>query len=76
VIDARAIQAYYAGLVARASGLEIAVTLAGDVVTIEATPVAVEAEQQDKSPNPPLPERCAAAFDFNAFAAMRREGVE
>lgn len=39
-IDARAIQAYYAGLVAKACGLDVAVTAEQDVVTFEATPTA------------------------------------
>jgi histidine phosphotransferase ChpT len=42
-VDARAIQAYYAGLVARSCGLEVSLALSGDVVTIEAQPIAAEA---------------------------------
>jgi histidine phosphotransferase ChpT len=47
-IDARAIQAYYAGLVARSCGLEVSLALAGDVVTIEAKPTAAEAAEQPR----------------------------
>ena len=47
-IDARAIQAYYAGLVARSCGLEVSLALAGDVVTIEAKPIAAEAAEQPR----------------------------
>lgn len=39
-IDARAIQAYYAGLVAKACGLEVSVSAEADLVTFDATPVA------------------------------------
>lgn len=39
-IDARAIQAYYAGLVAKACGLDVSVTAEQEVVTFEATPAA------------------------------------
>jgi histidine phosphotransferase ChpT len=42
VVDARSIQAYYTGLVARSCDLDIKVSLAGDTVTIDATPVAAE----------------------------------
>lgn len=45
VVDARAIQAYYAGLIARSCDLEISLALSGDVVTIDAKPLAAEAEQ-------------------------------
>jgi histidine phosphotransferase ChpT len=45
VVDARAIQAYYAGLIARACGLDVTLNLAGDVVTIDAKPVAAETEE-------------------------------
>jgi histidine phosphotransferase ChpT len=38
-IDARAIQAYYAGLVARASGLEISISCTPEAVVIEANPI-------------------------------------
>jgi histidine phosphotransferase ChpT len=48
VIDARSIQAYYTGLVARCSGLDVTLQLVGDVVTIDATPVADEQAQQDE----------------------------
>ena len=44
-VDARAIQAYYAGLVARSCGLEVSLALSGDVVTIEAKPIAAEASE-------------------------------
>jgi histidine phosphotransferase ChpT len=37
-IDARAIQAYYTGLVARACDLDISIGVEGDLVTIQATP--------------------------------------
>jgi histidine phosphotransferase ChpT len=47
-VDARAIQAYYAGLVARSCGLEVSLALAGDVVTIEATPIAAEASESPR----------------------------
>ena len=47
-VDARAIQAYYAGLVARSCGLEVSLALAGDVVTIEAKPIAVEASESPR----------------------------
>lgn len=47
-IDARAIQAYYAGLVARSCGLEVSLALSGDVVTIEATPIAAEASESPR----------------------------
>lgn len=39
-IDARAIQAYYTGLVARSCGLEIAIAASADGVTIDAAPAA------------------------------------
>jgi histidine phosphotransferase ChpT len=38
VLDARSIQAYYAGLVARAGGLEVELSLLGDTVSIDARP--------------------------------------
>ncbi len=47
-IDARAIQAYYAGLVARSCGLEVSLALSGDVVTIEAKPIAAEASESPR----------------------------
>ena len=47
-VDARAIQAYYAGLVARSCGLEVSLALSGDVVTIEAKPIAVEASESPR----------------------------
>lgn len=47
-VDARAIQAYYTGLVARSCGLEVSLGLSGDVVTIEAKPVAAEASQSPR----------------------------
>jgi histidine phosphotransferase ChpT len=43
-IDARSIQAYYAGLVARASGLAIELATAPETVTIEAKPAPIGAE--------------------------------
>jgi histidine phosphotransferase ChpT len=45
VIDARSIQAYYTGLIARSCDLEISLALAGDVVTIDAKPLIQEAEE-------------------------------
>jgi histidine phosphotransferase ChpT len=42
-IDARAIQPYYAGLVAKACGLDITVTTEPELVTIEARPAAAAA---------------------------------
>lgn len=47
-IDARAIQAYYAGLVAEASGLAVAIAVAQDHVTITATPAAREEKPADE----------------------------
>jgi len=47
-VDARAIQAYYAGLVARSCGLEVSLALAGDIVTIEAKPIAAEASESPR----------------------------
>jgi histidine phosphotransferase ChpT len=47
-VDARAIQAYYAGLVARSCGLEVSLALSGDVVTIEAKPIAGEASESPR----------------------------
>lgn len=50
-IDARAIQAYYAGLVAKACGLEVSVAAELDVVTFDATPMAsaaVDDAQQEE----------------------------
>jgi histidine phosphotransferase ChpT len=47
-VDARAIQAYYAGLVARSCGLEVSLALAGDVVTIEAKPIAADASESPR----------------------------
>jgi histidine phosphotransferase ChpT len=47
-MDARAIQPYYAGLVAKACGLDVTVTSAPELVTIEAKPaeaVAVDAQE-------------------------------
>ncbi len=46
-IDARAIQPYYAGLVAKACGLAVKVTSEPDAVTIEAAPDAAEASASD-----------------------------
>lgn len=40
VVDAHGIQAYYAGLVARAAGLQVALSIEGDEVTIRAVPAA------------------------------------
>jgi histidine phosphotransferase ChpT len=47
-VDARAIQAYYAGLVARSCGLEVSLALSGDVVTIEARPITAEASESPR----------------------------
>jgi histidine phosphotransferase ChpT len=44
-VDARAIQAYYAGLVARACELDVSLSLNGDVVVIDARPGALEVEE-------------------------------
>ncbi|MEF3366397.1 histidine phosphotransferase family protein [Methylocystis sp. 9N] len=49
-IDARAIQAYYAGLVAKACGLQVSVRSEPELVTIEATPAA-QAAAEDASPD-------------------------
>ncbi len=46
-VDARSIQPYYAGLVARACGLAVSFKISGDVVSIDAAPVA-EAESEDE----------------------------
>ncbi len=43
-VDARSIQAYYTGLVARSCDLEISISASGDMVTIEAVPAAQSAE--------------------------------
>ncbi len=49
-IDARAIQAYYAGLVAKACGLQVTVSSEPEMVTIEATPTeAAAADDPDAS---------------------------
>lgn len=47
VIDARSIQAYYAGLVAKACGLEISVASEPELVTIEAKPTEAAAAQDE-----------------------------
>ncbi len=47
VVDARSIQAYYTGLVARSCDLDISISAAGDMVTIEAVPVAQAVEAAD-----------------------------
>jgi len=49
-IDARAIQAYYTGMVARACDLDIAISAAPDFVTIEATPAKPAAEPATDAP--------------------------
>jgi histidine phosphotransferase ChpT len=46
-IDARAIQAYYAGLVAKACGLKVAVSAEPDAVTFDATPIESDAVPND-----------------------------
>ncbi|MGA8170700.1 MAG: histidine phosphotransferase family protein [Methylocystis sp.] len=45
-VDARAVQAYYAGLVARSCDLDVSLAVVGDVVTIEAKRTAVEATEE------------------------------
>lgn len=50
VVDARAIQAYYAGLVAKASGLEVEISTEPEHVTITARPAAAQAEQEIETP--------------------------
>jgi histidine phosphotransferase ChpT len=42
-LDARSIQVYFAGEVARSCGLDVALSIAGDVVSIDAQPAAVPA---------------------------------
>jgi histidine phosphotransferase ChpT len=37
-VDAHAIQAYYAGMVARAAAMQVALSIEGDEVTVRATP--------------------------------------
>jgi histidine phosphotransferase ChpT len=49
-IDARSVQAYYAGLVARECGLDVAISAASDVVTIEARPAAAQVEEMAEEP--------------------------
>ena len=39
-VDAHAIQAYYAGMVARAAAMQVALSIEGDEVTVRATPAA------------------------------------
>jgi len=46
VVDARAIQAYYAGLVAKASGLDVEISAQPEHVTIAARPAAAEPAQE------------------------------
>jgi histidine phosphotransferase ChpT len=46
VVDARSIQAYYAGLVAQACGLDIVVAASPELVTIEAKPAEARAESE------------------------------
>jgi len=49
-LDARAIQAYYAGLVAKACGLEVAPSGGGDAIVIEAKPkISPTAEEDAKA---------------------------
>jgi len=55
-IDARAVQPYYTGLVARESGLDITVVAEPELVTIEAKPVAVAAVDE-----PPQQEEAQSA---------------
>lgn len=45
-VDARSIQPFYTGLVARACGLEVSFKTTGDVVTIDAAPAAERAEAE------------------------------
>lgn len=49
-IDARAIQPYYAGLVAKASGLDIAVSAEPELITIEARPATASAADAQEAP--------------------------
>jgi histidine phosphotransferase ChpT len=49
-LDARSIQVYYTGLVARACGLDISISADADMVTIEAKPAAAQAEQPAQEP--------------------------
>ncbi len=49
-LDARSIQAYYTGLVARACGLDISISADADMVTIDAKPAAAQAEQPEQEP--------------------------
>jgi histidine phosphotransferase ChpT len=48
-VDAHGIQAYYAGLVARASGMDVQVTQGEGVVTIVAKPVAQDAAKESEA---------------------------
>jgi histidine phosphotransferase ChpT len=49
-IDARAIQAFYAGLVARATGLEVSISSTPELVTIDAIPAATVAAETSSKP--------------------------
>lgn len=49
-IDARSIQAYYAGLVAKASGLEVEISTSPEVVTIEAGPAGRRSQNRADEP--------------------------
>ena len=44
-VDAHGIQAYYAGLIARAAGMKVSLSLDGDAVKIKAVPTGAAAEQ-------------------------------
>lgn len=52
VIDARAIQPYYAGLVAKACGLDVSVQAEPELVTFEAKPVVAAAETDAPAEEP------------------------
>lgn len=49
-VDARAIQAYYAGLVARAAGLNVTISSTPELVTIEANPIEAEIVETPSEP--------------------------
>jgi histidine phosphotransferase ChpT len=48
-IDARAVQAYYAGLVAKSCGLQVVVSSEPELVTIEAAPMQAQTAGSDDS---------------------------
>jgi len=49
-LDARAIQAYYAGLVAQACGLEVTASGGGDAILIEARPMVLPTAEDARAP--------------------------